>query len=271
MNEKSAIGPRFKVFVPMLKAAREDGKMRLHGIASSTIKDLHGDVMTRSAIEDMQRSAIGLTMFLNHSYTVPEDVGGTITSARLSDWADGTGTDLPVEVEVNEVNPRAVNAFESIEGGTQLGISIGAIIPEGGAKWDKKAGGFIIEHVQLLEASLVGIPANPRSWVEYAVKALKAEGGIPEVTWASDLVHEGLVPLIVDDETGEAAVATDEQVALSVSMFDEMDVEDKAPKQHQHPHAHAHGHEHTHGWGASESTHDHDHAHRHSHEHGDDH
>jgi HK97 family phage prohead protease len=243
-GEKQAIGPRFKVFVPMLKASREeDGRMRLHGIASSTIKDLHGDVMSRSAIEDMQRSAVGLTMFLNHSYTVPEDVGGTITAAHLSDWVDGTGTDLPVEVEVNKANPRAVNAFESIEGGTQLGISIGALIPEGGAKWDKKSGGFIIEHVQLLEASLVGIPANPRSWVEYATKAIKGAG--------DDFFFE-----------------TIEDVETDVT---EMDVEDKAPKQHQHPHAHGHEHEHTHGWGSSESTHGHEHAHRHSHEHGDEH
>jgi hypothetical protein len=46
------------------------------------------------------------------------------------------------------------------------------MIPEGGAKRQKN-GSYIIEHVDLLETSLVGIPANPRSWVDYAAKALR--------------------------------------------------------------------------------------------------
>lgn len=164
----------FKVFVPQLTASRsDDGRRVLHGVMSSTIKDLHGDVMTLSALQDMERSARGKTFFLNHSYTVPEDVGGTIVDAAIKMWPDGTGADVPITVEVNEVNPRAVQAHESIENGAGLGISIGAVIPDGGAKRDKKSGGYVIEHVELLEASLVGIPANPRSWVEYAVKSLK--------------------------------------------------------------------------------------------------
>jgi len=46
------------------------------------------------------------------------------------------------------------------------------MIPEGGATRDRKSGTYNIEHVELLETSLVGVPANPRSWVEYAVKSL---------------------------------------------------------------------------------------------------
>jgi hypothetical protein len=48
------------------------------------------------------------------------------------------------------------------------------MIPDGGAK-RQKDGSYIIEHVDLLETSIVGIPANPRSWVEYAVKAIKSK------------------------------------------------------------------------------------------------
>lgn len=170
----------FKVFVPQLTAARSpDGRRTLHGVMSSTIKDLHGDVMTISALQDMERSARGKTFFLNHSYTVPEDVGGTITDVSIKVWPDGQGADVPIVVAVNEVNPRAVQAHESIENGSGLGISIGAVIPDGGAKRDKKTGGYIIEHVELLEASLVGIPANPRSWVEYAVKSLNGSDDLP--------------------------------------------------------------------------------------------
>jgi HK97 family phage prohead protease len=211
----------FKVFVPQLKAARtDDGRRTLHGVMSSTIKDLHGDVMTLSALQDMERSARGKTFFLNHSYTVPEDVGGTITDIELQMWPDGTGADLPITVEVNEVNPRAVQAHESIENGTGLGISIGAVIPEGGAKRDKKAGGFIIEHVELLEASLVGIPANPRSWVEYAVKALNGIEDL-EITeeWDPD---DGQLDA-VEPEITDAAEPVETPVELDVEASPEAD------------------------------------------------
>jgi hypothetical protein len=67
-----------------------------------------------------------------------------------------------------------VKAFEAIEKGTKLGLSIGALIPDGGAIREKKSGSYLIQHVELLETSLVGIPANPRSWVEYAAKSLRA-------------------------------------------------------------------------------------------------
>lgn len=171
----------FKIFTGLLKASKsQDGKMRLHGVASSTTKDLHGDVMTASAIEDMERAANNnLTIFLNHSYNVPEDVGGSVEKARSMirgvDQDGNPNIDLNLDVLINDTNPRAVSTWEAIDRGTKLGLSIGAMIPDGGAKRNKD-GTYLIEHVDLLETSIVGIPANPRSWVEYAVKAIKAKG-----------------------------------------------------------------------------------------------
>lgn len=171
---------KFTIFSGILKTSRSsDGKMRLHGVASSTTKDLHGDTMQSSAIEDMERSANNnMTIFLNHSYAVPEDVAGSVESARMKTrGVDGEGNpnyDLDMDIIVNESNERAVKAFEAIERGTKLGLSIGALIPEGGATKGKDKGNYIIEHVELLETSLVGIPANPRSWVEYAAKSLRS-------------------------------------------------------------------------------------------------
>jgi len=169
---------KFKMFTGLLKASRGgDGKMRLQGIASSTTRDLHGDVMTESALRDMERDANnGLTIFLNHSYDVPEDVAGSATGAKVTPrGVDGDGNpnfDLDMEVVIDQTNPRAIKSFESIESGTKLGLSIGAMIPEGGAKRDRKTKALTIEHVQLMETSIVSIPANPRSWISNAVKAL---------------------------------------------------------------------------------------------------
>lgn len=169
---------KFQIFTGILKASKSvDGRMRLHGVASSTTKDMHGDRIEASAIEDMLSAANkNLTIFLNHSYNVPEDVAGSVEAARMNTrGVTDTGDpnhDLDMDILINDANPRAVQAFEAIERGTKLGLSIGAMIPEGGARKDK--GAFIIDHIQLMETSLVGIPANPRSWVEYAVKSLKA-------------------------------------------------------------------------------------------------
>lgn len=172
--------PSFKIFAPMLKASMgPDGKMRLHGIASSTVKDRHGDTMNPSALADMERSANNnLTIFLNHEYRVPEDVAGHVERAFIrSHPQDPSIHDLSLDIVINEKNPRAVGAWEAIEGGTQLGLSIGAMIPDGGAVRDRKSGTYEINHVDLLETSLVGVPANPRSWVEYAVKSLNGQVG----------------------------------------------------------------------------------------------
>jgi hypothetical protein len=189
-----------------LKAFRDpDGRMRLNGIASSTIKDLHGDNMLLSALEDMERAAnSGLTIFGNHSYNVPEDVYGTTENAVLKqagtvDKAGDPIYDLRFSVLINEENDRAVKTWKAIYGkdgsqGAKLGLSIGAMIPEGGAVRDKKSGALTISHVELLETSIVGIPANPRSWIENAVKSFNSPKksattvplGQPQLTLDSD-------------------------------------------------------------------------------------
>jgi hypothetical protein len=172
---------KFNIFSGLLKASKDaEGAMRLHGVASSTVKDLHGDDMEQSALDDMMATAnAGLTIFLNHSYEVPEDMGGWVERAAVAKRGtkeDGSPIwDLDFDVLINGVNPRAVASWEGIynsKGKAKVGLSIGAMIPEGGAT-RRKDGTYLISHVNLLEASIVGIPANPRSWIDYAVKALK--------------------------------------------------------------------------------------------------
>jgi phage head maturation protease len=198
----------FKIFAPMLKASMgPDGKMRLHGIASSTVKDRHGDTMNPSALSDMERSANNnMTIFLNHEYRVPEDVAGSVERAIIrSHPQDSSIHDLALDIIVNQSNERAVKAWEAINGGTQLGLSIGAMIPENGAVRDRKTGSYEINHVDLLETSLVGVPANPRSWVEYAVKSLnggvtKGEESLDEMI---EEVREDQADLPLDETSSE--------------------------------------------------------------------
>lgn len=165
-------------------SSSSDGKMRLHGIASSTMRDRHGDVIKESAIDDMVATAANnMTIFLNHSYTIPEDIGGSVESVEKR--FDGTDALLALTILIDETNPRATQTWKSVQAGRQVGISIGANLPDGGYTRNKD-GTYTIDHVELLEASLVGVPANPKSWVEYAVKALnEAHPARTETEWVS--------------------------------------------------------------------------------------
>src|SRR6185295_18559592 len=183
-GEVEASQPTFKMYSGALKAfEREDGRKMLSCTASSSVEDLHGDTMTASCVQDMapQAKRKSMVIFLNHSYDVPEDVFGYVADARVVSRAtdtDGSAIfDLDLDIVLNEANDRAIATYAAIKDqGVKLGVSIGALITDWKLK-DEKAGwwgGLIIEGVNLLEASIVGIPANPRSWVQNAVRALKS-------------------------------------------------------------------------------------------------
>lgn len=182
--------PTFKIFSNALKAFEKEvnGTTRkyLACTASSTVEDLHGDRMTEACVQGMapQAKSKQMTIFLNHSYKVPEDVfGKTVDSKIVSRSGDGGMQvwDLDLEIELNEANARATDTYAAIKDqGMKLGVSIGAMI-EDYEFIDEEAGfwgGLEIKEVNLLEASIVGIPANQRSWVVNGLVALGAPKAI---------------------------------------------------------------------------------------------
>lgn len=188
----------FKMFTGLLKAVTgSDGKKRIKGVASSTTRDHHGDRMERTALKDMEEAANdNMTIFLNHSYMVPEDVVGSVEKAvlkRRGEDDDGNANyDLDVDIVVSERNERAIKAWESIDDGVKLGLSIGAMIPKGGATYDEANNAYIIHHVNLMETSVVSLPANPRSWISNAVKSLRSGGATVEGSAEAAYSGEGL-------------------------------------------------------------------------------
>jgi hypothetical protein len=170
-----------------------DGRevMFLRGTGSSTAKDFYGTIITPEAQVKMlgklqalaKRAADangGLTAFLNHSYKIPEDTLGVFCAAslttRTSDGVDGIAggdagidyIDLDIECRIIDSNPRAVAAWQQVQAGVRHGWSIGSCFLDG--KWaseDPNSPDFdvmLITDIELLEISLVGIPANQRSW-----------------------------------------------------------------------------------------------------------
>lgn len=152
-----------------------DGRKRLRTIASSSVEDLGGDVVTPEALQRMAESAKGMTIFRNHSYKVPQDILGTTEKAEIRHaGTDGHGKaiyDLVLDVVLMD-SPENNQTYSAVTSGVKLGTSIGAMIPEGAARKGDN-GGYIFDELRLLEASIVGIPQNPRSWVEYAASAIK--------------------------------------------------------------------------------------------------
>ena len=173
------------------------------GTTSSTSKDLYDTRMTRTALSSMLRDALdNLTVFMDHNYTIPESIFGTCVGAQMVDRQAPSGTaftdlDFAVRVVGADVNPRAVQCYNAIQGGTKLGFSIGAMMldwewqtPDGQridvADQERDWNGtplppapdaqFSITDVLMVESSLVGVPANRRSWVHDARRSLEERG-----------------------------------------------------------------------------------------------
>lgn len=176
----------FKIFTNALKAYEtEKGDLYVSGTTSSTIRDLHGDEMSMDALKEMQRTAEdNMTVFLNHNYNVPEDLFGSVTASRIVkrfDEANGQEVyDLDIDVRVvgEDENPEAMRAFRAIKRGVKLGLSIGARVEKASRKMNKDSGeeSILIEKIRLMEASVVGIPANQRSYLSSAIKSIKSAG-----------------------------------------------------------------------------------------------
>lgn len=250
----------FKMFVPDLIATRTtDGKMRIEGVGSSTIRDHHGDSFTQKALRKMADSSLGMTVFMNHGYEVPKDVFGKIEKVRIQK----TGIvdprtkqeiwDLRLGIIVASSNPLAVQNFDLIEKDeVGLGISIGAMLPEGGYAPDKEAGGrLLIDDVDPVEFSMVGIPASPRAFVDYAVKSIvgvypdsrkfamawerfKAAAETPEITASDDEldITNDVEPVEADEtparelEPSEiTASADDEAFDYAAGVIEQRDLE----------------------------------------------
>lgn len=153
------------------------------GTASSNTEDRYGDTLDDACQKSMRKQAEGLTMWLNHSYKVPEDIAGTCLNPTLKDATADDGTkciDLEITLEIDPGNPRALKCWEHVNRGTRLAFSIGGYFVD--FDWVDEDDWFnwsvIVHDIELLEISLVGIPANRRAYTKnfgISMDRLKAE------------------------------------------------------------------------------------------------
>lgn len=173
-----AVGPKFSIITKELSGGPdENGRRRFRATASSTIIDRDGDEITLTALQKAaQKFRQGVTIFMDHERKSDNAFGLTDTAEIIQRGADERGTpiwDLDIGGVVNTPSPKAVQLADSIDGGfVKMGASITAQIL--GRPMRSKGGGVKVDDMDIIEASIVGVASNPRSWAHKAALAVKS-------------------------------------------------------------------------------------------------
>ena len=207
--EEEVPGPKFRIITKALQGAMPDEKdtsrRRFKATASSTIIDMAGDEIEMPALEKMaQQFREGRTIFMNHKWRDVEEAFGLTDSAEVIQRGFDPKTnkpiyDLDIGGVVNTPNPKAVRLADSIDGGfVKLGASVTAIVRK---HRRKSEGGMAISDVDVIEASIVGVPENQRSWAQKAATAIKGFGHVDsfdideddeEETVSDEVIEKGM-------------------------------------------------------------------------------
>jgi phage head maturation protease len=156
----------FKIYSASIDVMEETDILTMKSVSSSTIEDLQGDAMEITALQDMERAPDNQNVLLNHEQRIPEDLMGGLISSKIV--LEKGIADLHDVFEVDQVNPRAMMAYQQGKR-RRLGISIGGIVKDYHIENNAKGLPICrIDHIELLERSVVGIPAVQRAWVENA-------------------------------------------------------------------------------------------------------
>ena len=144
---------QFQLFAPPVSKSyteNPDGTLTLEGIASTTNKDLQGDIILPSAIYSMKQQLLTTTKNLHgdHRYGL-DGIYGAIKEVLDSD-------DNSLKIKATIRKSKAAEIKEMLDIGVNLGLSIGGKITE----YSTLKEGWEIEDLKLMEISLTGMPAN---------------------------------------------------------------------------------------------------------------
>ena len=149
---------------------KADAQGRIEGYASTFggDPDRHGDIVTKGAFTRSltEHKAQGTLPAMLWSHRLEEPIG------RWSHMEEDS-TGLFVAGQVNLKTAKGREAFEHIHAGDASGFSIGYVTPEGGRRYLGK-GAFALDDLDLVEVSIVTVPANARARIR-AVKHLSSK------------------------------------------------------------------------------------------------
>ena len=160
-----------------LKGLLERKENEIVGIASTETPDRDGEIIKQSGW-DLTNFKANPVLLLFHNYQ--ELPVGKITDLSIEDGQ------LKFKAVFSEATQKAKEAYQLVKEGILNTFSVGFIPRE----WDK-ADGSVITKAELLEISLVPVPANPEAVV--IAKGLTKENSLAEVYlkhWAIDMLEK---------------------------------------------------------------------------------
>ena len=186
-----AITKQFTLYAPSTQKSYElnpDGTLTIEGIASTTNKDLQGDIVLPSAIDSMKTQLLSSSKNLHgdHRYDLFDGIIGAIKEVMDTD-------ENVLKIKSVIRSKFAAEIKEMLDIGINLGLSIGGRIKE----YNTIPDGWEIKDIDLLEISLTGMPAN---WDTYGT--ITASNGVVEskcLTGACHVIRKNLM----DDKMSE--------------------------------------------------------------------
>ncbi len=180
----------FRCRLDIVKAHEEEGKWIVEGYAATTDFDLQEDVITQEAIEASARDLLeNSTVLLNH------DPALAIGKVERSEARRGG---LYLKILISKTVPEI---WQRIKEGVLNKFSIRGRILEARKQWIARLARYarLIFKMQLVEVSLVSVPANPKArairwYVEKALEDFEAKGGeLEEISSAelADVIQKG--------------------------------------------------------------------------------
>lgn len=150
---------QFQLFVPLTNKSQpevkytenSDGTLMIEGTASTTNKDLQGDIILPSAIRSMKEQLLTTTRNLHgdHRYGLDGIYGA------IKEVLDSSDDSLEICAQLRKSKSPEIK--EMLDIGVNLGLSIGGKITEYTILEDH---GWEIKDLRLMEISLTGMPAN---------------------------------------------------------------------------------------------------------------
>ena len=145
-NEFIVYSPLTTKSIDEFTQSTDDGeRILLEGIASTTNKDLQGDIVSPEAIQKMSQQAKGLNIHGDHKYGLDNVIGAIKEVANTDD-------ELKIKFLITKKHTPIIK--DMLETGVNLGLSIGGFVHD----YDHQT--KTIKNIDLKEISLTAMPAN---------------------------------------------------------------------------------------------------------------
>ena len=132
-------------FLTKSEESNSDERILLEGIASTTSRDLHDEIVSSAAIDSMAEQAMALNIHGDHWYDLADVIGAI---------KESTVEDKQLKIKFLITKRHTPDIKDLLETGVKLGLSIGGYV----TNYDEK--NRIINAIELHEISLTAMPAN---------------------------------------------------------------------------------------------------------------